>query len=99
MQGVAYTPPLEPRYSDKIPPDCNLCSLKDEADKKHQIVISGFKNKEVALAINEILVEIEGIDSEKLVELLADMKHELNKLREKKGLAPLQKTGTGSGGQ
>jgi len=100
MQGVAYTPPLEPRYSDKIPPpaDCNVCDLQKEATKRHAVVIEGFQNHELATEINQYLVEIERLEGTTGLEYARrQISFLLNEAREKKGLAPLQKTGTGTG--
>jgi hypothetical protein len=78
-----------------------VINLQDEATKKHQIVIEGFKDRELAIKFNQVLVEIESLDSEDFQELYENALTKLNKLREKKGLAPLQnqKNGTNSNQQ
>jgi len=74
---------------------CQTCksviNLQDESDKKHQIVISGFQDKDMALAINEALVELESLDTDALKDVYNYViKMKLEPAREKKGLAPLQ---------
>lgn len=72
---------------------CPVC-FQDEHDKAHSILVKGFKSKKVGLKINEILVKIDNISPEKLVEILADMEHELNKLMQKQEAKIPKKTGT-----
>jgi len=98
MQCKSYIPPLEPMYADKILTEdilptaaiCENChppvtSLQDEADKKHQIVITGFKNKELAIKCNEVLVEIESLDADELQEMYENLVARRDKLIKKKG--------------
>jgi len=62
-----------------------VTSLQDEADKKHQIVITGFKNKELAIKCNEVLVEIEILDPDELQEMYENLVARRDKLIKKKG--------------
>ncbi|MGD9732555.1 MAG: hypothetical protein AB7U45_10275 [Desulfamplus sp.] len=82
MTGQATTQPPAP-----------VINLQEEADKRHAEVIAGFKDKELALKLNEVLVEIEALDHDELQEMYENALIKRNKLREKKG--GLQKaTGT-----
>lgn len=51
------------------PPSPAPISFQDESDKKHQIVIEGFKDKERAIKLNQMLVEIEKRAPEKLLKI------------------------------
>lgn len=85
--------PTDIPISNHPPPVINL---QDEADKKHQIVIEGFKDKELAIKFNQVLVEIEELDADDFKELYENAINKLNKLREKKGLSGIQKQKTGT---
>jgi len=67
------------------PPSSCVTSLQDEADKKHQIVIPGFENKELAIKCNEVLVEIESLDPDELQEMYENLVARRDKLIKKKG--------------
>lgn len=71
-------------------------SLQDEADKKHQIVIEGFKDKERAIRLNQKLVELEKLSPEQLDTVESMLNGLLLTEREKKGLSAIQiqKNGT-----
>jgi len=60
-------------------------SLQEEYDKKHAIIVKGFRNKERGIDINKDLVELEGLDEDELEEIHALIKAKLNKLRKKAG--------------
>ena len=89
-----------PKFAMKAdtPPPAPVTSLQDEADKKHQIVITGFQDKEKAIKMNEMLVEIEKLDPEGFRAAEIMLGGLLSAAREKKGLLPSQiqpqKTGT-----
>lgn len=77
--------------STNIPSSDPVVDIQEEADKHHQIVISGFENKEKAIKMNEMLVELEKLDPEgfRAAEIMLDGL--LSAAREKKGLLPSQK--------
>ena len=51
------------------PPDSVLCNIQDEAIKRHQIVIEGFEDREWALSVNEMLLQIEKRGTAEMKEL------------------------------
>jgi len=74
-----------------------LCDFMDEVDKRHAAVIKGFKNRDLATRINEILVQIERFGEEELHEVFEDIELKLDRLKRKKGEQEGQshkKTGT-----
>ncbi|MBF0229193.1 MAG: helix-turn-helix transcriptional regulator [Desulfamplus sp.] len=77
--------------ADTPPPPAPVINLQDEADKKHAAVIAGFKDKDMAVELNEILVEIEKLEGTTgLIDAKKQLNYVLMAAREKKGLAPLQ---------
>ncbi|MBF0232871.1 MAG: helix-turn-helix transcriptional regulator [Desulfamplus sp.] len=57
MDGVKKDTNKAPTLN--IEDHANICNIQDEATKRHQIVIEGFEDREWAIAVNEILVQIE----------------------------------------
>jgi len=73
------------------PPPAPVIDLQTEADKKHAAVIAKFEDKDMAVEINQMLVEIETMaGSEGLAEAKKQLNYVLMAAREKKRLAPLQ---------
>ena len=75
--------------------DCSKClSLQDEATKRHQIVIEGFQERELAIEVNELLVELEKLEGKTGLEYARrQVAFLLNEAREKKRyIKPLLKT-------
>lgn len=50
----------------QLPSSAPLVVLQDEADKKHAEIIAGFENKELAIEINKLLIEVEQRDPNQL---------------------------------
>ncbi len=73
-----------------------VIDLQTEADKKHAAVIAGFEDKEKAIKLNQYLIEIEKLSSDAMNDVEEWLEFKLNKLREKKGLLPLQSQKTGT---
>lgn len=64
---LATVLPAMQMSSSALPAPHSVIDLKTEADKKHASVIAGFENKELALEVNQILLELEKRDPSKLV--------------------------------
>lgn len=47
----------------------NICNIQDEAAKRHHIIIEDFEDREWAIAVNQILVQIEQRGSPEMKEL------------------------------
>lgn len=69
------------------PPSPPVIDIQEEADKRHQIVITGFQDKELALKINEALVELEQLEPKDLEDVYNYItKLKIPAAREKKGI-------------
>jgi len=88
LEGKLLPPPA---------PACNLCNIKDEATKRHQIVVEGFQDRELAIEVNELLVELEKLEGKTGLESIRKyISYQLNEAREKKGLSqPMNQKASG----
>lgn len=76
--------------SNVLTTPCPACNITDETNARNQIVITGLKDKELTIRLNQKLVEIEQLAPDSLSTIETVMDGLLSAAREKKGLLPSQ---------
>jgi len=82
---TATTKPTTPPQADRKEGD--PISFEDEVLKKHVNVLPNFQQKELALEINQMLVELEGINPAELLAVKKYVKFQLMEAKESAGTA------------